>query len=40
LHCFADEFGIPHTHSIGTGTQHDYNQGNCSTMSPIIIKLY
>ena len=27
-HCFADEFGIPYTHSFGTDTQHDYSQGN------------
>ena len=39
LHCFADEFGIPHTHSFGTGTQHDYSQGNCRTMSSIINNL-
>ena len=38
-HCFADEFGITHAHSFGTDTQHDYSQGNCRTMSSIIIKL-
>ena len=38
-HCFADKFGKPYTHSFGTDTQHDYNQGNCRTMSSIIIKL-
>ena len=26
-HCFADEFGIPYTHSFGTDTQHDYSKG-------------
>jgi len=38
-HCFADEFGIPYTHSFGTDTQHDYGQKYCITMSSIIIKL-
>ena len=27
-HCFADKFGITHSHSFGTDTQHDYSQGN------------
>ena len=31
-HCFADEFGIKHVHSLGTDTQHDYSQGNRRTM--------
>ena len=35
---FADEFGIPYTNSFGTDTQQDYSQGNCRTMSSIIIK--
>ena len=30
---------ITHSHSFGTDTQHDYSQGNCRTMSSIIIKL-
>ena len=30
---------VLHTHSFGTDKQHDYNQGNCGTMSSIIIKL-
>ena len=38
-HCYADEFGIPYTHSFGTDSQHDYSQGNWRTMSSIIIKL-
>ena len=38
-HCFADEFGMPYTHSFGTDTQHNYSQGNCRAMSSIIIKL-
>ena len=38
-HCFADEFVITHAHSLGTGTQHETSQGNCRTMSSIIIKL-
>jgi len=38
-HCFADKFGIIHAHSVNTDTQHDYSQGNCRTMSSIIIKL-
>ena len=38
-HPFAYEFVITHAHSIGADTQHDYNQGNCRTMSSIIIKL-
>ena len=39
-HCFADEFVIyTHAHSFGTDTQHDYSQGNCRTMSSIIIEL-
>ena len=38
-HCFADELSITYTHSFDTDTQHDYNQGNCRTMSSIIIKL-
>ena len=38
-HCFADEFVITHAHSFGTDTQHEYSQGNCRTMSSIIIKL-
>ena len=38
-HCFTDEFVITHVHSFGTDTQHDYSQGNCRTMSSIIIKL-
>ena len=38
-HCFADEFGITitHAHSFGTDKQHDYSQGNCRTLSSIII---
>jgi len=36
-HCFADEFVIAHAHSFGADTQHDYSQGNCRTMSSIII---
>ena len=36
-HCFSDEFVITYTHSFGT--QHDYSQGNCRTLSSIIIKL-
>ena len=27
------------THTFGTDTQHDYSQGNCRTMSSIIIEL-
>jgi len=38
-HCFADELGITHAHSFGTDTQHDYSQGNCRTMSSILIML-
>ena len=38
-HCFADEIGIPYTHSFGTDTQHDYSQGSCRTKSSIISKL-
>ena len=38
-HCFADEFGIPYTHSFDADTQHDYSQGNCRTMLSIIIKV-
>jgi len=38
-HSLADEFVITHTHSFGTDTQHDYSQGNCRTISSIIIKL-
>ena len=37
-HCFADEFVITHAHFL-VDTQHDYSQGNCRTMSSIIIKL-
>ena len=37
-HCFADKFGKPCTHYFGTDTQHDYSQGNCRTLSSIIIK--
>ena len=38
-HCFADEFVITHATSFGADTQHNYIQGNCKTMSSIIIKL-
>ena len=38
-HCFADGFVITNAHSFGTDTHHDYSQGNCRTMSSIIIKL-
>ena len=38
-HCFAGEFVIPHGHSFGTDTPHDYSQGNCRTISSIMIKL-
>jgi len=32
---------LSHTHTLafGTDTQHDYSQGNCRTMSSIMIKL-
>ena len=38
-HCFADEFGIPCTHSFGTDTQHDFSQGNFRTILSFVIKL-
>ena len=31
------KFGKLYTHSFGSDTQHDYSQGNCRTMSSIII---
>ena len=39
-HCFADEFGIPYTHSLGRDTQHGCSQGNGRTMLSIINKAW